>query len=167
MALLRQFLVGSPSAASGTLAFFTKYAIGISPHTAVVVDENGISSKPVTIEVSIAGYEKLVELATGGAEGCQGEVVMEATGDVWLPLTAFLNSRGVPVVMGPGKKVSDLRKFYRRYAKTDSIDAEAMGRLPEVDPVSPSLPEVPHSLWCSHGPSCHGQSGCSGLPPFR
>ena len=114
-----------------------------SSHKAIVVDENGRSHKPIAIEVSIEGYERLAELAFGGADRCRSEVVMEPTGNMWMPLAAFLNFRGVPVVVGTGKKVSDLCKFYRRHVKTDVIDAEAMARLPEVDPKGCHTFEMP------------------------
>ena len=114
-----------------------------SCHKAMVVDENGRSSRPIAIDVSLEGYERLADLAIGCAARCRSEVVMEPTGNMWLPLAAFLNSRGVPVVMGTGKKVSDLRKFYRRHAKTDIVDAETMARLPGVDPKGSHTFEIP------------------------
>ena len=59
---------------------------------------------------------------------------MEPTGLAWLPLVSYLSQRGVTVYLVNSQQVSDLRKFYRRHAKSDRIDARVLARLPWVNP---------------------------------
>jgi len=47
---------------------------------------------------------------------------------------------------GPGAKAADLRRFLSRHAKTNSIDAETLARLPLVDPAGLRPLELPGKL---------------------
>ena len=114
-----------------------------STHKVVVVEESGIASRPTSIDVSLEGFLKLRDLAFNGSDRCATHVVMEPTGNVWLPLAAFLMAEGVPVVISNPRKVSDFRKVLRRYVKTDVVDADAMARLTQVDPKRSHVFEMP------------------------
>ncbi len=114
-----------------------------SSHKVVVVDESGNASRPTSIDVSLEGFLKLRDLALGGRDGCETQVVMEPTGNMWLPLAAFLTMYGVPAVISNTRKVSDFRKVLRRYVKTDPVDGEAMARLAQVDPKRSHVFEMP------------------------
>ena len=102
-------------------------------HRAAIFDGATPRGKPFSVDVSREGFDQLVGRAT---EQCDGPVhfVMEPTGLAWLPLAAFVASQGHQVSLSKPQKVSDLRKFYRKYTKSDAIDAATLGRLPHIDP---------------------------------
>jgi transposase len=64
----------------------------------------------------------------------QLEVVMEPTGPAWLPIAVFFEARGHTVYRVSSAKAADLRRFFSRHAKSNSIDALTLARLPLVDP---------------------------------
>jgi transposase len=102
-------------------------------HRAAVLDGPNLRGKPFSFEVSRAGFEKLLQRATEGAEG-PIRVVMEPTGLAWVPAAAYVSAAGHQVFLAKPKKVSDLRKFLRQHTKSDTVDAETNARLPQVDP---------------------------------
>jgi transposase len=59
---------------------------------------------------------------------------IEATQNYWLELVHPLQRAGASVYLVSPAKSSALRTFYRRHTKNDAIDAEALSRLPVVDP---------------------------------
>lgn len=59
---------------------------------------------------------------------------IEATQNYWLELLHPLKRAGASVYLVSPAKSSALRTFYRRHTKNDAIDAEALSRLPIVDP---------------------------------
>ena len=70
----------------------------------------------------------------GTPEGTRLEVVLEPTGAAWFPVARFLAARGHTVYRVSSAKAADLRKFYRRHAKSNGIDAETLARVPLADP---------------------------------
>ena len=70
----------------------------------------------------------------GTPEGTRLEVILEPTGAAWFPVARFLAARGHAVYRVSSAKETDLRKFYRRYAKSNGIDAETLARLPLAAP---------------------------------
>src|SRR6266542_4320743 len=62
------------------------------------------------------------------------EVVIEPTGPAWLPIAVFFTGRGHTVYRVSSAKAADLRRFLSRHAKSNSIDAATLARLPLVDP---------------------------------
>jgi hypothetical protein len=61
-------------------------------------------------------------------------VVIEPTGPAWLPVAVFFTGRGHVVYRVSSAKAADLRRFFSRHAKSNSIDADTLARLPLVDP---------------------------------
>ncbi len=59
---------------------------------------------------------------------------IEATQNFWLELVHPLQRTGAAVYLVSPSKSTALRTFYRRHTKNDAIDAEALSRLPVVDP---------------------------------
>ena len=53
-------------------------------------------------------------------------IVMEATGDIELPLTAALTVAGLPMVVINPRQVRDFARAMGRLSKTDTIDAQVM-----------------------------------------
>jgi transposase len=71
---------------------------------------------------------------------------MEPTGAAWLPVAVFFIRRGHIVYRVSSAKASDLRKFLVRHAKTNSIDALTLAKMPIVDHkalIPLELPEGP------------------------
>jgi transposase len=84
------------------------------------------------------GRKGLAELQDGlrRAAGDDVEAVytIEATQNYWLELIHPLQRAGASVYLVSPSKSTALRTFYRRHTKNDAIDAEALSRLPVVDP---------------------------------
>jgi transposase len=84
------------------------------------------------------GKAGLVELQEGlrRVSGTDFEAVytIEATQNYWLELVHPLQRAGAAVYLVSPAKSTALRTFYRRHTKNDAIDAEALSRLPLVDP---------------------------------
>jgi hypothetical protein len=106
-----------------------------SAHTVRVLSGDGsvvCRRKAVPIVQSLGEVER-VALA-GAAPGPRLEVVLEPTGPAWLPIALFFCSRGHTVYRVSSAKAHDLRRFLRRHAKSNGIDADTLARLPLVDP---------------------------------
>lgn len=75
-------------------------------------------------------------------------VVMEPTRNAWVPLAAWLRSRGAKVVVVPPEQSADLRDYYNKHTKTDRLDSRVLARLPmlhpeglrEIDSLGPAEP---------------------------
>lgn len=102
-------------------------------HQVAVVDEAGKAVRePFRIGRGRRGVESLIEQA--GVEMAQLVVSVEATGSYWHELVGVLRERGCEVYLVSPKKGHDLRRFFRMHTKTDVTDAEALARIPLVDP---------------------------------
>ena len=76
------------------------------------------------------------------------EIVIEPTGPAWLPIAVFFSARGHTVYRVSSAKAADLRRFLRRHAKSNGIDADTLARLPLVDPAGLrplQLPDAPRA----------------------
>jgi transposase len=102
-----------------------------SAHKAIVMDEKGQYLTPVFAVLSWA--EELAGLLRrareGEAEDCPLVVVLEPTGLAWLPVAIYLVRHGVTVYLVNSQQVSDLRRFYKKHAKSDRIDAKVLAKL--------------------------------------
>jgi transposase len=61
-------------------------------------------------------------------------VVVEPAGPAWLPIAVLVTARGHVVYRVSSAEAADLRRLVSRHAKSNGIDAEALARLPLVDP---------------------------------
>jgi transposase len=120
-----------------------------SAHTVRVLDGDGAT---VCRRKAIPTIESLGEVEraalTGAAPGTRLEVVLEPTGPAWLPIAVFFTRRGHTVYRVSSAKAHDLRRFLKRYAKSNGIDADTLARLPLVDPaglVPLQLPDAPRA----------------------
>ena len=75
--------------------------------------------------------------------GTRLAVVFEPTGPAWLPIAVFFARRGHDVYRVSSAKASDLRRFLRRHAKSNGIDAETLARMPLADPAGLQKLELP------------------------
>jgi transposase len=106
-----------------------------SEHTARVLNGEG---KVVAKRKAVPTTESLTTLEQAALEGAPPgtalEVVMEPTGPAWLPIAVFFSSRGHQVFRVPSAKAHDMRRYFSRHAKSNSIDADALAKLAIIDP---------------------------------
>jgi transposase len=115
-----------------------------SRHSVRVLEADGTvvcrSSCLPTVE-SLAGVERAA--LAGAAEGTTLAVVFEPTGPAWMPIAVFFARRGHAVYRVSSAKAADLRRFLRRHAKSNGIDAETLARMPLADPGGLQQLELP------------------------
>jgi transposase len=105
-----------------------------SGHKAIVADEQGRYVSPVVKVLSEPGsLRRLLEIAQEGNPDGQMQVVLEPTGMAWLPVAAYLIRQGVTAYLVNGQQVADLRRYYKKHAKSDRIDCRVLAKLPLVN----------------------------------
>jgi transposase len=115
-----------------------------SAHTAVVLRADGTEVLRRRCVPTAESFGELERAALHGApEEVHLEVVMEPTGPAWLPVAVYFGRRGHGVYRPSAQKAADLRRFLHRHAKSNSIDAATLARLPLVDPGSLYPVELP------------------------
>jgi transposase len=82
---------------------------------------------------------------------------MEPTGMAWFPVAVYLVRHNVTVYLVNSQEVADLRRYYKRHAKSDRIDARVLARLPLVNP------EHLHRLHLSSAKALACQRSCKQL----
>jgi transposase len=93
---------------------------------------------------TVASLSAVEQAALAGApDGTRLAVVFEPTGPAWLPIAVFFARRGHDVYRVSSAKAADLRRFLRRHAKSNGIDAETLARLPLADPRGLQRLELP------------------------
>jgi transposase len=120
-----------------------------SAHTVRVLAGDGsvVCRRKAVPTVQSLGEVERAALA-GTAPGTRLEVVIEPTGPAWLPIAVFFCSRGHTVYRVSSAKAHDLRRFLKRHAKSNGIDADTLARLPLVDPAGLHplvLPDAPRA----------------------
>jgi transposase len=106
-----------------------------SAHTARVLSGDGEVIAKRKAFPTTQSLDALEAVALEGAPpGTVLEVVMEPTGPAWLPIAVFFISRGHKVFRVPSAKAHDMRRYFSRHAKSNSIDADALARLAIIDP---------------------------------
>jgi transposase len=120
-----------------------------SAHTVRVLRADGTV---VCRRKALPTVESLVEVEqaalTGATTDTRLEIVIEPTGPAWLPIAVFFSSRGHTVYRVSSAKAADLRRFLRRHAKSNGIDADTLARLPLIDPAGLrplELPDAPRA----------------------
>jgi transposase len=104
-------------------------------HTAQVLDEQLQVVCKRRVVPTVAGFTALEDAAlAGAATGTRLEVVIEPTGAAWLPVAVWFTRRGHRVFRVSTQKAHDLRQFLSRHAKSNTIDAHTLARLPLIDP---------------------------------
>jgi transposase len=106
-----------------------------SRHSVRVLEANGQAVCRASCVPSVASLAGVERAALAGApEGTTLAVVFEPTGPAWLPIAVFFARRGHAVYRVSSAKAADLRRFLRRHAKSNGIDAETLARMPLADP---------------------------------
>lgn len=103
-------------------------------HKAIVADERGHYITPVLkFYPEAKQLDWLITRACEGAEDLALLVVMEPTGMAWFPLAVYMARRHIPCWLVSSRQVADLRRFYKRHAKSDKIDVRILARLPLIN----------------------------------
>lgn len=104
-------------------------------HTAQVLDEGArlLAKRRVHPRAESFAALEAAGLADAGSDA-RLEVVIEPTGPAWLPVAVWFSARGHTVYRVSSAKAADLRRFFSRHAKSNTIDAHTLARLPLVDP---------------------------------
>jgi transposase len=106
-----------------------------SVHKAVVVDEGGhYLTRVIEFHTGVRDLAQLLGTARQGDPSGELWVVMEPTGMAWFPIAAyFARQSGIRLYLVNAQQVADLRRFYKRHAKSDRIDARLLARLPLIN----------------------------------
>ena len=115
-----------------------------SRHSVRVLEADGrvvCRSSCVPAMESLAAVERAA--LAGAPEGTTLAVVFEPTGPAWMPIAVFFARRGHAVYRVSSAKAADLRRFLRRHAKSNGIDAETLARMPLADPDGRQQLELP------------------------
>ena len=103
--------------------------------TAQVLDEQLQVIAKRRITPTVQGFTTLEQAALDGAEpGTRLEVVIGTAGTAWLPVAIWFTRWGHTVFRASTQKAHDLRKLLSQHAKSNSIDAHTLARLPLIDP---------------------------------
>lgn len=115
-------------------------------HKAVVFDD--ATGKYVTKVWSFhSRWEEIEQLVTRAREGVEADhplrAVMEPTGMAWFTVAVPLHRLGVTCYLVNGRRVHDLRKYYKRHSSSDRISARVLAKMPLVDEESSYTLEIP------------------------
>lgn len=123
-------------------------------HKAVVVDESGhFVSHLFKFRTEADCLQRLLEEANRENPDGRLQAVMEPTGMAWLPVAVFLIRQEVSVYLVNAQQVADLRRYYKKHAKSDRVDARVLAKLPVVDEEKLHRLELPgaKALACQRG----------------
>lgn len=127
-------------------------------HKAIVADEQGrFVGSVLTVYTDPGSLRHLLELAQKGNADGKLQAVMEPTGMAWFPVAVFLIRQGVTVYLVNSQQVADLRRYYKKHAKSDRIDGRVLAKLPLVNAENLHRLELPGAV----GLAC--QRGCKQL----
>src|SRR5262252_6056392 len=115
-----------------------------SRHSVRVLEADGRAVCRSSCVPTVESLTALERAALAGAPaGTTLAVVFEPTGPAWLPIAVFFARRGHAVYRVSSAKAADLRRFLRRHAKSNGIDAETLARMPLADPGGLQQLELP------------------------
>ncbi len=133
-----------------------------SEHKAVVADEQGhYVSGVLRVHTEPASLTRLLEEAQRNNPDRALQAVLEPTGMAWVPVAVFLIRQGVQVYLVNSQQVADLRKYYKKHAKSDRIDCRILAKLPLVNAEQLHRLELPGAA----GLGC--QRGCKQLERYQ
>ena len=104
-------------------------------HKAIVLDQTGRFCTPLlTLHTRTSDLDELLARARAGQPSIDLQLVMEPTSMAWFPIAVYLARQDVPIYLVNTQEVADLRRYYKRHAKSDRIDARVLARLPLINP---------------------------------
>jgi transposase len=113
-------------------------------HKAIVADDQGrYITRLLTVSPRAGDLDNLVARARQGAVSPELQAVMEPTGMVWFPIADYLSHQQVAIYLVSGQQVKDFRRFLKKHAKSDRVDARILAKLPQVNPEGIHLLRIP------------------------
>lgn len=105
------------------------------PSEAIVAgDDSSFLGSSFKVDKTAEGLKAMMERACEEMPDDEPlRVIMEPTSNAWLPVAVYLSHRDVLCHLVQGEKAADLRKFYRKHAKSDRIDTRVLAKIPFVD----------------------------------
>ena len=101
-------------------------------HVATLCDERG---ERVWSKRRFRNRHDELEALVGQIGDCDElTVVMEPTRNAWVPVAAHFMAAGATVVLVPGERSADLRRYYAKHTKNDRLDSHVLARLPLLHP---------------------------------
>lgn len=81
------------------------------------------------------------------------QAIMEPTAMAWFPVAVALSRLDVAPYLVNGRRVKDLRRFYKRHSSSDRISARVLAKMPIVDAESLYPLEIPtaNQFACKRG----------------
>jgi transposase len=138
MVLVEEEEAGQPRRLVGVdLGIASRHSVRVLEADGTVVCRS--SCVPTTESLTLMEQAALA----GAPAGTRLAVVFEPTGPAWLPIAVFFARRGHAVYRVSSAKAADLRRFLRRHAKSNGIDAETLARIPLADPAGLQPLELP------------------------
>jgi transposase len=113
------------------------YALGIdianrAAHVATLADQTGhLVWSNHRFSTTTSDLKTLWSKVPAGA---RVTVVLEPTGNAWVPVAAWLAARGARIVLVPPEQSADLRKYFEKHTKNDRLDSVILARLPLLHP---------------------------------
>jgi len=105
-------------------------------HKALIADARGQPLAPIMrLRTTASDLERLFQRAREGASPDEPVLlIMEPTGMAWFPVAVFAQQHHVTVHLVNSQQVADLRRYYKKHAKSDRIDVRVLVKLPVVSP---------------------------------
>jgi len=102
-----------------------------------IVDQAGEKVRPgFYIQTNPQELDYMTKQALKGTSNeASLDLIMEPTNVAWFKVAVYIRREypQVKIYRVKSEKVQDLRKFYRKHTKTDSLDARALAKMPVVD----------------------------------
>lgn len=133
-------------------------------HKAIVLDQasNRYVSALLKFHTDPADLDRVLQAARAGAsEPVRLMAVLEATAMSWYSVGRYLERHGTEVYRVNGQEVADLRRVFKRHAKSDRIDARVLARLALI------APERMHRCFFPTGPQISLQRACREVARLR
>jgi len=102
-----------------------------------IVDQAGEKVRPgFYIQTNPQELDYMMKQALKGTSNeASLDLIMEPTNVAWFKVAVYIRREypQVKIYRVKSEKVQDLRKFYRKHTKTDSLDARTLAKMPVVD----------------------------------
>jgi transposase len=128
-------------------------------HKALIADVRGQPLAPILrLRTTASDLARLFQRAREGASPDEPVLlIIEPTGMAWFPVAVFAQRHQVTIHLVNSQQVADLRRYYKKHAKSDRIDVRVLVKLPVLSP------EKLHPLTLPNADLFACQRGCKEL----
>lgn len=128
-------------------------------HKALIADARGQPLAPIVqLRTTASDLEHLFRRAREGTAPDEPVLlILEPTGMAWFPVAVCAQRHHITVHLVNSQQVADLRRYYKKHAKSDRIDVRVLVKLPVISP------EKLHPLTLPHADLFACQRGCKEL----